>query len=269
MTNDLLERVVEASGGADLWSKTSTITVGISIGGPIWAAKGYADALQNLTVTLDTRRQRTVITSFTTPDITMEYDNTRNTALEGVPTTGQPQRVVLRDAQGHTVEERHDPRDAFTGMVRSSPWDTLHLGYFIGYALWNYFTTPVLFLRPDVTTEELEPWHEAGQTWRRLRVVYPSTLATHSREQTFYYDADFMQRRMDYVNEIMGSALVGHYTGHHRSFGGLVLPTRRRTFRRNPDGTTNLNLPSITVDIHSAQLGGTDTLADGPMQESR
>jgi hypothetical protein len=27
------------------------------------------------------------------------------------------------------------------------------------------------------------------------------------------------------------------------------LPDRRRVFRRNPDGTSNLNMPSITIDI--------------------
>ncbi|MEU8712511.1 hypothetical protein [Streptomyces sp. NPDC048663] len=111
-------------------------------------------------------------------------------------------------------------------------------------------TTPLLLTRPDVLVREIEPWREAGQTWRRLRVTYPGTIATHSLDQTFYYDADGLQRRMDYVNEVMGSALVAHHTGHHRSFDGVVVPTRRRTFRRNPDGTANLNLPSITIDVH-------------------
>lgn len=271
--NPLLNHVVDASGGLDLWSRTSTITADVSVGGPIWAAKGWSDAaLRDLTVTADTGRQHIVITPFTAPHRSVEFDNTRNTALDGVPATGAPERVVLRDMAGEIVEERTDPRAAFTGMLRSTPWDALHLGYFLGYALWNYFTTPVLLLRPDVRTWEIEPWHEAGQTWRRLRVLYPGTLATHSLEQTFYFDSDGLQRRMDYVNEVMGSALVAHYTGHHHSFDGLVFPTRRRTFRRNPDGTTNLNLPSITVDIHGMKPGQADTTttaAGGPVHESK
>ncbi|MFD8963945.1 hypothetical protein ACFV0C_02890 [Streptomyces sp. NPDC059568] len=266
--NTLLNRVVDASGGLDLWSKTSNITADMSVGGPIWAAKGWADALRELTITVDTRRQYSVITPFTAPHLSVEFDNTRNTALDGVPATGDPERVVLRDGTGRIVQERADPRAAFTGMLRSTPWDALHLGYFLGYALWNYLTTPVLLLRPDVRTWEIEPWREAGQTWRRLRVVFPGTLATHSPEQTFYYDADGLQRRMDYVNEVMGGTLVGHYSGHHHSFDGLVLPTRRRVFRRNPDGTTNPNLLSITVDVHGVKPGEADT-REQPTYDSR
>ena len=32
----------------------------------------------------------------------------------------------------------------------------------------------------------------------------------------------------------------------------------RRVFRRNPDNTVNLNLPSITLDVHHVQLIRTD-----------
>ncbi|MYV45181.1 hypothetical protein [Streptomyces sp. SID2888] len=253
--NTLLKQVVDASGGQDLWSRTPTLTAEVSVGGPVWAPKGWAGALRDLTVTVDTRRQHTVIAPFTAPGLSMEFDNTGATALDGVPATGEPQRAVLRDPAGRMVNELTDPRAAFTGRLRATPWRPLHLGYFLGYALWNYLTAPFLLLRPDVLTRELDPWHEAGQTWRRLRVRYPDTLATHSLEQTFYYDSDGLQRRMDYVNEVMGSALVAHYSGRHRSFGGLVLPSRRRTFRRNPDGTSNINLPSITVDVHGMHLG--------------
>ena len=50
------------------------------------------------------------------------------------------------------------------------------------------------------------------------------------------------------------STLVGQYTAQHRSFGGLVVPTWRRVFRRNPDGTVNLNMRSITIDIEDVIL---------------
>ena len=43
-----------------------------------------------------------------------------------------------------------------------TPWDVLQLAYFIGYAMWNYLTTPFLFTYPGVEAREIEPWHEAG-----------------------------------------------------------------------------------------------------------
>ncbi len=79
--------------------------------------------------------------------------------------------------------------------------------------------------------------------------MFPKEIATHNPVQLFYYDLDCLQRRMDYVTEILGSSLVAHYTSAHRTFGGVVIPTRRRVFRRNQDGTSNLNVPSITIDI--------------------
>jgi hypothetical protein len=119
---------------------------------------------------------------------------------------------------------------------------------------WNYFTTPFLFTYPGVIATEIEPWHEAGQTWRRLHVRFPSSIATHSPEQVFYFDSAGVQRRMDYITEVLGSTLVGHYSGHYRSFDGLLVATRRRIFRRNPDNTVNLNQPSITLDIGNVEL---------------
>jgi hypothetical protein len=59
---------------------------------------------------------------------------------------------------------------------------------------------------------------------------------------------------MDYITEILGSTLVAHYTSRYRSFDGLLVAARRRKFRRNPDNTVNLNMPSIRLDIRSADL---------------
>jgi hypothetical protein len=59
---------------------------------------------------------------------------------------------------------------------------------------------------------------------------------------------------MDYITEVLGSTLVGHYSGQYRSFDGLLVATRRRIFRRNPDNTVNLNQPSITLDIGNVGL---------------
>jgi hypothetical protein len=138
--------------------------------------------------------------------------------------------------------------------LRNSDWDAAHLGYFLGYACWNYFVTPFLFNYPRVAAREIEPWHEAGQTWRRLAVQFSPQVVTHNPDQVFYFDSDGLQRRMDYIVEINGSTLVGHYTSRYKNFGGLAVATRRRVYRRNPDNTVNINLPSITLDIRDVEL---------------
>jgi phenylpyruvate tautomerase PptA (4-oxalocrotonate tautomerase family) len=100
----------------------------------------------------------------------------------------------------------------------------------------------------------IQPWREAGQAWRRLQVRFPPEIATHNPDQVFYFDASGIQRRMDYIVEVNGSTLVGHYTSRYQTFDGLLVATRRRVFRRTPDNTVNLNLPSITLDIRDVEL---------------
>jgi hypothetical protein len=182
-----------------------------------------------------------VFTPFTRPDQQMVFEAATDS-------------VTMQTVGGEPVETLAPARAGFKGMLRNSAWDALHLGYFLGYACWNYFTTPFLFTYPGVQAREIEPWREAGQAWRRLQVRFPPEIATHHPDQVFYFDASGMQRRMDYIVEINGSTLVGHYTSRYKNFDGLLVPTRRRVFRRNPDNTVNLNLPSITLDIRDVEL---------------
>jgi len=70
--------------------------------------------------------------------------------------------------------------------------------------MWTDLTQPFTFALPGFQTSELPPWDEAGQRWRRLSVVWPSNLATHSTEQTLYFDDDGLLARRDYDVEISG-----------------------------------------------------------------
>jgi len=47
-----------------------------------------------------------------------------------------PDRVWIERRDGEIVEERSHPRAAFAGHDRNTPWDRLHLTYFLGYAIW-------------------------------------------------------------------------------------------------------------------------------------
>jgi hypothetical protein len=150
------------------------------------------------------------------------------------------------------THQRDDPRASFTGLTWRSSWDDpARVGYFVGYAMWNYLTTPFLFTYDGVVTREGEPWREDGQTWRRLHVTFPERIATHSRQQTFYYDGDGLLRRHDYVVDVNGGAVAGHYTDGHRTFDGLVVPTRRQVYPRAADNTVDRGGAAvITPDVH-------------------
>ena len=242
MAEELLDLAVAAAGGRELWSRLRGLKIDLSVGGPIWAMKGWpAGETFDQTVTLDTSREHIVFCPFTRPDQQMVFDAATDS-------------VTMQTLGGEPVATLAPARAGFKGMLRDSAWDALHLGYFLGYACWNYFTAPFVFSYPGVQAREIQPWREAGQTWRRLQVRFPAEIVTHNPGQVFYFDASGEQRRMDYVTEVNGSALIGHYTSRYTDFDGLSVATRRRVFRRNPDNTVNLNLPSITLDVHDVEL---------------
>ena len=67
-----------------------------------------------------------------------------------------------------------------------------------------------VFTSPGVVAREIEPWREAGQTWRRLEVRFPRPIATHHPERVLCLDSNGLQRRSDHIVEINGSALEPH-----------------------------------------------------------
>jgi hypothetical protein len=96
---------------------------------------------------------------------------------------------------------------------------------------------------------ELEPWDEAGQHWRRLRVAWPSHLATHSTEQTLYFGDDGLLARHDYDVEIGGGTSAAHYVSDYDEVAGIRLPTKHRIFPRTPDGRSLAEPLVVSIDL--------------------
>jgi len=236
----VLAQVIEAHGGLGRWPEVTGISARMTIGGPFWQSKGQPGIPGQETVMLDTRREHIGLTPFGGADWTLEF---------GV----DPEHVVVRDLEGAVVEERAGPRGSFAGLGVTSGWDLIPTGYFAGYAIWNYLTEPFLLSYPGVEAHEIEPWQENGQTWRRLHVTFPKIIATHSPGQVFYFAEGGMQRRMDYAPQVNGNAPIAHYTGEPKTFGGIVVPTRRRVRRRLEDGTADMTIDYITIDIHHVE----------------
>jgi hypothetical protein len=218
---DLAELAIEAHGGLERWNRFTTVTVHGINGGVLWGAKGKAGVLDDVTITVDLRNEKVSHWPFGSPDRRSRFE---------------PQRVALENANGTVIEELLQPRSSFKGHTLETPWNDLQLAYFVGCAMWTYLNTPFLLARPDVESEEIEPWQEAGETWRRLKVRFPAEIATHSTEQTLYFDQQGLLKRHDYDVEISGGTPGAHYVSDLREFSGIVFPTKRRVFPRQPDG---------------------------------
>src|SRR5262249_47365178 len=147
-----------------------------------------------------------------------------------------PERVVVSDTSDTVVEERVDPRRSFAGYDERSKWDSLQTGYFLCYSLWNALTAPFLLSYPGVSAREIDAHQEGDETWRRLHVTFPTSIATHSPEQVFYFDESGMQRRLDYSLEVDGGRPMSEYTHDPKTVDGIVAPSRRRTLLRQEEG---------------------------------
>jgi hypothetical protein len=244
----LLTAVLQAHGGLRNWAETTRITARLSLGGPFWAARGWPDVYAEQTVTIDPHREHITMAPFTGAD--------RISKLEVDPERMKPERVTIQTRDGRIIEERLDPRASFPLSFdpAGTPWDAIQVAYFTSAAIWNYLTAPFVFTYPGVEASEIEPWSEDGQTWRRLAVIFPKTIANHNANQVFYYDDAFMQRRMDYSPDVTGKAPVAHYTHDPRTFDGFVFPTRRRVYLHDASGVANQKFAPITLDVASVSV---------------
>jgi hypothetical protein len=274
--NDLLEFVLHAHGGLERWSRVRRLTTHLAVRGPFWgltvavnpsmrclydpqmlqAVRGlktdsacqrrmelreFPDALVEETLTVDVRRQHAVFTPWITEDQSLTFDV-------------EPERVTLQTVSGRILNSRTNPRSTCGSYDIFAPWDALQFGYLFSYGMWNYLTIPFLFTYPCVQTRELEPWDEDGQTWRRLHVTFPATIATHTAEQVFHYGPDGLLRRHDFTVEVNANALAVEYTDQHQSFDGLIFPTRCIVYRRKLDGTPDRSVTAFSVDIHDITI---------------
>ncbi len=231
--SDLLQRAVAAHGGLDRFNQFQTVSASLVNGGALWSVKGQAGVL-NAHVTVNLHQEHASFALSTLPNRRAVFT---------------PERVAIETNEGGVVAERANPRAAFAGHTLETPWDTLDRFYFSGYAMWTYLTVPFSLTWAGFAVAEIEPWQEQHETWRRLLVRFPPSIASHSTEQTFYFGADGLLRRHDYEVEIAGTTPIAHYVSAYQDVSGIMLPTKRRAFMRQPDNTPALDSLVISIDL--------------------
>ena len=239
--SDLIDFVLDAHGGTAPWDRATQLSATMRVYGDFWAFKGQPDPLSIETVDADIHQQRIRMTPFGDGH-SVELDSTSD-------------QVTITDKSGTVVDQLVHPRTSMAGYSGGTQWTAPQTGYFISYATWTYLLEPFLFTFPGIETREIEPWHEVGETWRRLEVTFPKTIASHSTVQTYYFDADTgLQRRVDYAPDVSGNPPVAQYTSEHRDFDGVLVPTRRRVLLHAQDGIADQMSCHILLDINSAHL---------------
>lgn len=237
--SNLAQLAIDAAGGLDRWRQFKTASARLLNGGVLWPLKHQQGVLDDVRVRVDLRKEWASHWPFGVPNLRTSF---------------QPHRVAVETTEGQTVEELLQPRDSFRGHSVETPWSRLQLAYFAGYAMWTYLNTPFLFASDGVTTEEVEPWRENGETWRRLQVTFPPNIASHSAVQTFYFNAEGLLQRHDYDTEVLGGTPAAHYVSQHKEFSGILVPTRRRVFGRQADGTSIPEPLIVSIDLSEVEF---------------
>ena len=234
----LLQAAIAAHGGLDRWNSYRKVSLDLSVGGALWDFKGQRGLFRDAHYEAELNAQRAILGRFGGPDQRVRFS---------------PNRLVLETASGEPIESRKNPRDAFRGHQNDTPWDRFHAAYFNGYALWTYLTQPFLYTYPGFVVEEIEPWEEDGELWRRLKVIFPDNIASHTRAQVSYFGPDGLLRRHDYAVDVLGGAKGAHYIGDYRDHGGILMPHRRRVY---PLGADNRKVPEpLLIKIDIGRLG--------------
>jgi hypothetical protein len=235
----LASEIIDAHGGLSRWRSFSTLSAHLVQGGVLWTLKGKAGVLDDTNVTIDLRRERASHAPF--------GDASRKSIFT-------PALVELRSADDETLEFLENPRASFAGHTLETPWSDLQLAYFAGCAMWTYLTMPFLLAEDGVESHEIEPWDEKGESWRRLRIRFPETIATHSTDQTLYVGADGLLKRHDYNVEIAGDTPGAHFVSDYVEVEGLMFPTKRRIYPRQPDAQAMSEPLVVSIDLGQIEL---------------
>src|SRR3546814_9309847 len=77
-----------------------------------------------------------------TVDAQHQHVEYRSGAAPGQRSIYEPDRTSIVADDGQLVGERTSPRASFADHKVTTPWDSQHIIYFSGYAIWTYLTTP-------------------------------------------------------------------------------------------------------------------------------
>src|SRR6202047_3858627 len=237
--NELLAKILDVHGGMDRWNGYNKVEPTIVSGGGLFELKGAPHDSNPRRMTVWLHEERSSVVPYGAPDQRTMFT---------------PERIAIEKLDGTLVAERRAPRDSFAGHQMSTPWDPLHRAYFNGYALWSYLTTPFLLAVNGVQTAEIEPWREGVETWRVLRALFPSTIASHSAVQDFFFGEDLLLRRHDYNVDIAGGFAAAQLVFAYVEADGVKLPTQRRAYIRGPDHRPALDPLMVSIDISEVRF---------------
>lgn len=233
----LLNIALEAHGGLERWNMVQGVHAKAEMGGVIWAVKSRPDVLKIVELEAATKIER----------LTMLFPGQhKQTIFEG--------SAVTINKDGESPEIWKNPVTTFEGHTLETPWQDVHVAYFSGEAMWTYLNIPFLFTYPGVVTEEIEPWQEDGETWRRLKITFPDTIITHSKEQVAFFGPDGLVRRHDYAVNVLGGSTGARYCSNYQNVDGILIPASHKVYGYQGDHVVQKEPVLVAIELSVLSL---------------
>lgn len=232
--SDLLALAIDAHGGLRRWDQLTSVEGRFAIGGAIWGFKSVPGVLADITVALDLHTERVTLAPVAGAD------------LHTVFTDG---RLELRSTSGELVAAVDDPKDAMARLAYDTPWSAMDAAYFASEAWWTYLTAPFLFTYPGFHTGEVEPFVEAGVSYRTLKVTFPDGVDSHTAEQFFHFHDTGLLFRHTYTVDILDGATGANYPSDWKTIDGIAVPMVRHIYGYGDDGQKIPQPVLVSLDI--------------------
>jgi hypothetical protein len=226
-------RALKAYGGEAVWKNATTIESRVTVGGLLFQLKGI-NIPPHARITVDIGRPHTVIDPVD--------DSGDIGVLDGFS-------VMITASDGRVIDQRADARQHLQNASVSTAWDRLNLLYFLGYALWGYYTLPYQLTRPDIQWTELRDGV--------LQADYGDNLPVHSRIQRFWFDSKTgLLARNDYTPVAATPTVrVANVVFEHRVSNGVPYTSKRRVKLTPAQYGWVLPAPDfITLDVENWML---------------
>jgi hypothetical protein len=158
LVSNLLDLAVKAHGGLERWNKVKSVKVAAAITGAIWFVKSKGDALKDIVMTIETKKER----------LTTDFPGQNKRSVF------EPARIVIEKMDGTLIDARNDPEKSFQGHQRETPWDDIRRSLLLWRSTVDLSEhSPFFTPRMDSRARSFHLFRLEGETWRRLKAIIP------------------------------------------------------------------------------------------------
>ena len=210
---EALEKIFQRHGSLEKWNQIQSIHLKIKhLGGIIPTIKGLGNTFQTFQDVLVFPHRKKVI-----------FQNYPYESEEIVYSYGS----MLHQVKGGSITGKiENYRSKFKGWQKNHFWQSLDAAYFFGYAILHYISLPFSLGKSEITELGI---HE-GDVWKyKFDVLYPDLAETHSKKESYFFDASGLLVRHDYTANIINDFATGSHISSEYSEDTIVPIAQKRT----------------------------------------